>query len=193
MSHRRLPPTPADIRAVPIAPGGRPGPAGLGPGGAGPPAGADAVYSLSPPTLTAPPNASQFRVQGFNLGQVAAAGEVTLGTFTIPTGNVGVIRLVEFDVNGLLLTSLITFRIRVNGMIPLGWDWSPFPTAAAFFAKEFPPETVFINVDEGATVLLTAQVADAAAYGLGGDLLGWFYPVRMAGAYQDAWRAAGGL
>ena len=190
--HRRLPPTPADIRAVPIPPGGSPGAYPGAPSGA-PRAGADAVYSLLPPTTAPPPNASQFRVQGFNLGQLAAAGEVTLGAFTIPTGNVGVIRLVEFDVNSLLLTSLITFRIKINDMIPEGWDWSPFPTGAAFFAKEFPAESVYINVDEGARVTVTAEVTDAGTYGLGGDLLGWFYPVRVAGAYQDAWRAAGGL
>ena len=194
MWRRTLPTTPADIRAKPLPSGASPGPGGSAsypPGTPGASAAA-AIYSLPPPTDRAPPNAQQFRVQGFNLLQAAAALEVTLGTFTIPAGNVGIIRLVEFDVNGLLLTSLLDFRIRINDAIPIGWAWRPFPTAAAFFAKEFPPETVWINVDEGATVNVTGQVTDAGTYDLGADLLGWFYPLRVAEAYEAAYRAAGG-
>lgn len=182
-------PIPADIAARVLGSGG--------PGGEGaPPDGGDgprAIYSLPPPTVHPPPHANQFRAQGINAGQVLADEEVTLGTFTLPTGMVGVIRLIEFDVNSLLLTSIIDFRIRVGGMIPTGWTWRPFATVAAFFAKEFPPESVLINVPEGATVNVTAEILDAGTYTVGGDLQGWFYPLPLGLAYENAWRSVGTL
>lgn len=180
---------PKDIAARFLGPGR--------PGGNGPPppagGGTQAIYSLPPPTVHPPPHANQFRAQGINAGQALADGEVTLGTFTLPNGMVGVIRLVEFDVNSLLLTSIIDFRIRVGGMIPTGWTWRPFATAAAFFAKEFPPESVLVNIPEGATVDVTARVLDAGTYTVGGDLQGWFYPLPLGLAYENAWRSVGAL
>lgn len=186
---------PADIAAEGEG-AGAPGAPGAPAGGFPPPpgmGGSSATYALPPPTVHPPPQANQFRVQGINAAQVLADLEVTLATFNLPAGNVGVIRLIEFDVNSLLLTSIIDFRIRINGMIPTGWTWRPFPTAAAFFAKEFPPESVLINVVEGARVDLTAQVLDAGTYTLGGDLQGWFYPLPLSVAYENAWRAVGGI
>jgi hypothetical protein len=102
---------------------------------------------------------------------------------------VGIIRIAEFDVNGLLVSSNITFRIRVNGSIPPGWEWTPFATAAAFFAKEFPPNYTYIRVEEGAQVEVTAQVFDAGTYDVGADVGGWFYGSELRDGYEAAWMA----
>lgn len=148
-----------------------------------------AVYALPPPTEAPAPGSTYFRAQGRNSGQVAADGEVTLATVQMPVGQLGIIRIVEFDVNGLLTSSDIVFRIRLDGSIPPGWEWRPFPTAAAFFAKEFPPEYVYIRIPETGLVQVTAEVIDAGTYDLGIDAGGWQYGAELRDGYEAAWAA----
>jgi hypothetical protein len=168
--------------------GARPWPDDV-PGTPGGQAARRAVYALPPPTQAPAPGATYFRLQGRNAGQVVAAGEVTLSAFQLPTGQVGIIRIAEFDVNGLLGSSTITFRIRVNGSIPPGWEWTPFATAAAFFAKEFSPDYTYIRIEEGAQVEVTAEVFDAGTYDVGADVGGWFYGSELRDGYEAAWMA----
>lgn len=148
-----------------------------------------AVYALPPPTEAPAPGATYFRVQGRSTVQLAAAGEVTIDEHRLPTGQLGVIRIVEFDINGLLISSDIVFRIRVDGSIPPGWEWRPFSTGAAFFAKEFPPESTYIRVPETSLVQVTVQVFDAGTYDLGCDLQGWQYGAELRDGYESAWAA----
>lgn len=159
------------------------------PAESGQPAARRAVYSLPPPTESPAPGATYFRVQGRNAAQLAAAGEVVLDEFQLATGQVGAIRIVEFDINGILISSDLTFRIRVDGSIPPGWEWQPFATGAAFFAKEFPPESTYIRIPETGLIQVTAQVADAGTYDLGADLQGWQYGAELRDGYEAAWGA----
>lgn len=153
------------------------------------PAARRAVYALPPPTESPAPGTSYFRLQGRAAAQTLAAGEVTLDTYRLPIGQLGVIRIVEFDVNNLLNTSDIRFRIRVDGAIPQGWEWTPFGTPAALFVKEFPPESTYIRVPEGAHVAATVEVLDAGTYDLGADLQGWQYGSELRDGYEQAWAA----
>jgi len=148
-----------------------------------------AVYALPPPTESPAPGATYFRLQGRNAGQAVAAGEVTLAAVELATGQVGIIRIAEFDVNGLLVSSNIVFRIRVDGSVPPGWEWTPFATAAAFFAKEFPPQYTYIRMPEGAQVEVTAEVLDAGTYDVGADVGGWQYGAELRDGYEAAWMA----
>lgn len=148
-----------------------------------------AVYALPPPTESPAPGATYFRLQGRSAGQVLAGAEVELAAFQMPTGQVGVIRIAEFDINGLLLTSDIVFRVRIDGSIPIGWEWSPFATGAAFFAKEFPPEMTYIRIPETGLAQVTAEVRDAGTYDLGADLVGWHYGAELRDGYESAWMA----
>ena len=186
--HQRVPPTQPGEAARPFPrKGGGPGSPGEGEGPA--PAARRAVYARPPPTEALAPGSTNFRVQGRSAAQVLAGGEVVLSSFRMPTGQVGIIRIVEFDVNGLLVSSDITFRIRLDGGIPLGWEWQPFATAAAFFAKEFPPESTYIRVPETGLVEVTGQIADAGTYDLGCDVQGWHYGSDLRDGYEAAWAA----
>lgn len=186
----KSPPRSPDVAAQPWPSSGPGSMRPLGEAGeAGQAAARRAVYALPPPTEAPAPGASYFRVQGRNAAQLAAAGEVVLDAFQLPTGQLGAIRIVEFDINGILISSNIIFRIRVDGLIPPGWQWSPFPTGAAFFAKEFPPESTYIRVSETALIQVTAEVIDAGTYDLGADLQGWHYGAELRDGYEAAWAA----
>ena len=166
-------------------PGSRLAPVGAAPA----PAARRAVYALPPPTEAPAPGTAYIRAQGRNAAQTLADGEVVLGTLQLSTGQVGVIRIVEFDINNLLGTSDIRFRIRVDGAVPRGWEWTPFATAAALFAKEFPPESTYIRLPENAQVEVTGEVLDAGTYDLGADIQGWQYGSELRDGYQEAWAA----
>jgi hypothetical protein len=141
-----------------------------------------------PPSLHPPPNASDLRVQGANPGQVAAAGTVILGTFRVPTGFVAVIRQVTFTINGLLVSSVIDFGVRLNGAVPTGWNYRPFGTAAALFAFTSPDSTT-IFVPRGGLIEAIVRVTDAGTYDLGADLYGWIYPVAAEDVYRKAYQS----
>lgn len=180
----RPPPVPS-LESRPWAAGGR----GIGEGASGQLAARRAVYALPPPTESPAPGTSYFRLQGRTAAQTSVAGEVELDAFQLSVGQLGVIRIVEFDVNNLLGTSDIVFRIRVDGSIPTGWEWRPFATPAAFFAKEFPPESTYIRVPESAQIAVTAEVLDAGTYDVGADLQGWQYGSGLRDGYEAAWAA----
>lgn len=183
--------TPIDIAARPVGPDGDvPGQnliLGRGPGGAPEAAALRSRYMILPPTYFQPPSGKQFRAQGSAPALVLASGETVLGSFRVPVGNVGVIRQVTFSANQLFATTNIVFRVKIDGLIPEGWTWKPFPSAVAFFTFSSDVESTIIDVPEGALVEVTAQVLDAAAYTLGGDVFGWFYSVSIRDGYAAAW------
>jgi len=183
--------TPIDVRAVPVGPDGNvPGAREIlprTPRGTPEEAALRSRFMVMPPTYFQPPSGRQFRAQGSVAAIVAASGETELGSFQLPTGNVGVIRQATFSANQLFSTTDITFRIRIDGAIPEGWAWKPFPSAVSFFTFSSEVEATIIDVPEGSTVQVTAQVFDAASYTLGGDLFGWFYSVSIRDAYAAAW------
>lgn len=145
------------------------------------------VHSLLSPRYYPPPGAGTIRALGRNAGQVLADGEVELATSELLEGNVGVIRVATFSVNGLLVSSDITFRIRVGGELIEGWEWSPFPSAVSAFVKEFPPDVTLIELGDAVTVAVTAEVDDVGTYDLGADLQGWYYARELRDSFDRVW------
>lgn len=191
LPRRKIPGPAPEVGATPW-PSSGPGsmrPLGEPAGESGAAAARRAVYALPPPTEAPAPGATYFRLQGRNAAQLAAAGEVVLASHKLPVGQLGVIRIVTFSMNGLLISSDLRFRIRVDGAIPPGWEWTPFPTGAALFAQEFPPESTYIRVPETSLLEVTAEVIDAGTYALGADVQGWQYGAELRDGYEAAWSA----
>ncbi len=148
-----------------------------------------AAYALQPPAYFQPPGATTLRLQGRQTGQNLASGELQLATFDLSGGNVGALRIVNVGVTNLLATSNIVFRIKVGGATVEGWQWSPFAQGVAVFLQEFPPESTYIEVPDGAKIALTSQVLDAGTYDVDFMAQGWRYGRRLRDEFENAWRA----
>lgn len=180
-------PTP-DMAASPW-PGKGGGPGGLPgfPEGRGVPR--MASYALQPPTYFQPPGAPTLRLQGRGTAQVLADGVVELAVFDLQGGELGVLRIVNLAIVGLLGTSDIVFRIVVGGQTVTGWELRPFAAPVAVFQQEFPPESTLIELPEGVKVALTVEVIDAGTYDLDMMVQGWRYGREMRDDYERAWRS----
>lgn len=148
-----------------------------------------ASYSLTSPLYFQPPNSQTIRLQGRGSAQDAAANEVELAFQQLTQGNVGVLRVVNYGVNGLLGTSNIVFRVKVAGSTVPGWQFSPFAAPIAVFQFEFPPDLVMIEVPEAARISLTAEVIDAGTYDIDFSVQGWRYGRAIRDDFNRAWRA----
>ena len=148
-----------------------------------------AAYALQSPTYFQPPGAPTLRLQGKRAIQTIADGEVEVASFQLQGGDLGVLRIVNLAVVGLLATSDIFFRIKQGGAIVEGWVLQPFAAPVAVFQQEFPPESTLIELPEGVKVALTTEVRDAGTYDLDFMAQGWRYGRELRDDYQRAWRA----
>lgn len=147
---------------------------------------------VAPPSIQRPPQAQDFNLFGTLVGATTATTTwptVVTGTaFTVPSGNVGVIRSLTVDVNTLLASSNIVWTLRFNGGPVEGWDaLTLFPSNLARASLTWGPEETFIPVPEGAQVDVVVQVLDGATYTLGSSYHGWYYPVDLAERFAGAW------
>lgn len=131
-----------------------------------------------------PPNAHMFYRTGLATVGPGPVAQVIPGTpLILGPGNVGVIRDISFDVNALLLTSLIFFSVRINGGGVEGYaNVQVFPRAVA--SASISPRTVQIRVPNGATIDVFVNVQDAGTYALGATFSGWSYGTDVAAMYD---------
>lgn len=156
--------------SAPMLPGGAPVPGG-GPF-------LPATEAVPPPELYMPPSGQSLVAQGTALNVVTAAGWVELGAFQVPTGSIGVIRMVVVAAAPWTLTSAVEWRVVLGGNPAPGWEAITIPLApAAAIAREFPPDSVLIRIPDGRRVAVQARVlpADAGNYQLQGELRGWYW------------------
>lgn len=151
-----------------------------------------ASYALQPPTYFQPPGAPTLRLQGRQNAQTVADGMVELAAFELQGGELGVLRILNLAVVGLLNTSDIVFRVVVGGQTVQGWELRPFPAPVAVFQQEFPPESTLIELQEGVKIALTSEVVDGGTYDLDFMAQGWRYGRELRDDYQRAWRAGAG-
>ena len=133
---------------------------------------------VPPPWMFPPGDAARyiFREDDRTLaGGPVAQTEMVGATFQIPSQNVAVIRELNFNVNNMLITSDITFRVLFNEGPVEGYTFKIFPRAAASISVAFPAESTVLHVPEATRVSLTVQVADAGVYQVGCSWRGWFY------------------
>lgn len=170
-----------EYRGRPWAPAGDGGGGGPGAGFAPPPPAP--ALQVPPWFLVKPPEAADFTACGRVAGLTSAAGQTVLtgSTVQIPANNVPVIRSLTLEVNNLLSTSDIDWRLRVNGNPVEGWaPLTVFPRSAATITVAYGPEETFIILPEGALIDVTAQVHDAGTYDVGAHLHGWFVGADVA-------------
>jgi hypothetical protein len=147
-----------------------------------------ASYALQPPTYFQPPGAPTIRIQGRSDAQTVADGIVQLAFADLSGGELGVLRILNIAVVGLLNTSDIVFRVVTGGQTVQGWEIRPFAAPVAVFQQEFPPESTLIELQEGIKVALTVEVRDAGTYDLDMMAQGWRYGRELRDDYVKAWR-----
>ncbi len=181
---------PEDVRS-----GIRPG-RGRG-GGAGAPArsaigraGRAADVVVFPPTVQRPPSAKDFNPLDFVSGLDAGGSPVRPAGLQveIPSANVAVIRSLTLNINDMVPTTDVVWRLLFDGSPVQGW--SPvtiFPRNAASVAVSWTPEETFIPVPEGADIAVELEVRDTGSYDVGASYHGWWYPQVVASRYEGAW------
>lgn len=143
------------------------------------------VQVVFPPYIYPPkPIAQDFFILGQDtLGVGPTTAVLTDSTFRIPRNTIGVIREITVNINNLLTTSDITFRLRINQVVVPGYVLPVFPRAVASAAISFPAESTVISVPDHATIDVQVTVADAVAYQLGASYRGWHFPKALGNRF----------
>lgn len=148
--------------------------------------------SVPPWFDTRPPLAQEIGpVRAFQPGFTAANTPAPIpgSAFTLPASRIGVIRSLSFAVNNLLLTSAITFTVRINQSPVQGWARIPiFQVASPFLTTAYGPDETWIYVPESSTVDVEVNVTDAGTYQLGADYHGWHVDTGLNALYEEAYR-----
>lgn len=181
---------------------------GTGPGGgyypgAGAPPGAASgaprastpqrTQNIPPPWVVRPPMSREINIDASGTGynNVTTPAVIVGSAFTVPPDNVGILRSVVLNVNGMLATSQLQWSFRTNGNPVEGWNaLTMFPRAAGSVSIAYGPDETFIRVPLGATidVFLTVDPADGATYQAGITYHGWHYPKRIDDLFETLYQ-----
>ena len=142
---------------------------------------------LFPPEIYPIPNAVLFSNSTVPPGLTATnAAPVVLVTFPIPAQSIGVINVVEYGINGLATTSLVTYTVRFNqGPVaygPLGYSVS----GNVAYLKE--SRNPLIRIPLGTTVvdiIVTVGAADGGSYLTGATIEGWYWTPLDEAVYRN--------
>lgn len=136
-----------------------------------------------PPWQVPPVGGQSFYISTFaTLGVGPVVYEFPNSVFTIPVGNVAIIRSLTFNVNNIVATSVIQFKLLFNGSPVQGYDQiNIFPRVAASVSVSFTADDTYINVPDACRISVQVSVTDAVAYTVGADFKGWYYPKRFDG------------
>jgi hypothetical protein len=199
---RELPPSPPDLEEEyfprvrpPRAAGediGTPGSAGVGAVAAAPLQGimlppdqfrpgpqSVEVFAISPPGISIGPGPGAV----WPLPVGVPPGIIT----RIPVSHVGRLAVFGVQVLGLLATSLITFRLRVNGAGVSGWGQTQI--AAAPLAVSQVAFDIYTKLPRGAVIDVDVQVDDAGVYPIQVYYSGWSYPAEYDALYARGFGA----
>lgn len=138
-----------------------------------------------PANFVPPPTALDFNAsanRNFGPGPATA----TIATFRIPRGSIGVVRSLSFQINNMLVTTIINFSLTINEAPVPGWTYSIFPRAAANVVVSFGPEETFIKVPDGSLIGFQVTRQDAGTNLVGGLFHGWHFSKTIAAAYGMA-------
>ena len=129
-----------------------------------------------------PPTAQDFSASA-NQSVGPGPTVVTIATFRIPRGAVGVIRSINFNINNMLATTIVALALTINEGVASGWSYNVFPRAAASVSLSFGPEETFIKVPDGSLVGFQVTLTDAGTYIIGGLFHGWHFSKNIAQEY----------
>ena len=150
--------------------------------------GMERVAQVPMPEIFPHPEARDLLANGGQVALNLAAGAVVLCQFQVPGGRVGVLRDVNIQVNAMLGTTNVRFRLRQAGAIIPGWgDMTIAPRIAASVTASSLPESTLVRIGEGALLTLEAQVLDAGAYDVYGSFHGWHYSTALEQRFRKVW------
>lgn len=146
------------------------------------------VAQVPMPEIFPHPEARDLLANGGALALNLAAGPVVLCQVQLPSGSVAVVRDLNIQVNNMIGTTNVRFRLRQAGSIILGWgDMTIAPRIAASVTASSLPESTLIRIGEGALLTLEAQVLDAGAYDVYGSFHGWQYSTALEQRFRKVW------
>lgn len=148
-------------------------------------AGFGGTLTRLPANFVPPPTALDFSASA-NASFGPGPATQTIATFTIPRGSIGVVRAISFQINNMLVTTIISFALTINEAPVPGWTYSIFPRAAANVVVSFGPEETFVKVPDGALVGFQVIRTDAGTNLVGGLFHGWHFSKTIAAAYGMA-------
>lgn len=148
----------------------------------GSPAARGGELTKLPARFMPPPTAWDFSASA---NQSVGPGPTTveLTSFTIPRGSVGVVRSITFNINNMLLTTVVSIALTINQGVAPGWSYNIHPRAAASVAISFGPEETFIKVPDGSVIGFLVTLTDAGTYTMGGLFHGWHFSKSVAAEY----------
>lgn len=143
-----------------------------------------AATVLFPPDVVMPPEATYIYAQGSaNVGPGPASWTPPAGIITqIPSGSIGVLKLVAFQVLNMLATTDIDYSLRVNGgAVPGIGALTMIGRPAAYVEQE--SDNLTVRAPENALVDALVTVNDGGTYTVGFRYEGWYYPRAVAERY----------
>jgi len=137
-----------------------------------------------PPDQYAPPGSQN--LYALSASQTVGPGPalVTLGAVTqLGVNQIARLAVWSVQVLNLLPTSLVTFRLRINGNPQPGLTRQIPAAPLLVFARDF---DVYLVTPQGATIDVQVQVDDAAAYQVQSFYTGWTYTLAQQQHYYAA-------
>jgi hypothetical protein len=145
------------------------------------------VITLRQPEAEPIPLASMFNTLNFKTTVAVEAGINIPGCeFVCPKGYVGRLDSVLFGVANLLLSSVVTFTVTLNGAPLAGLSAvGIFPGVAARVTNTF---TCFIRLPVGAQLAVVYTNTDGGTYTVGAGLSGWMWPEAAGASWMQVGR-----
>lgn len=148
------------------------------------------TVQIFPPWQYPIPSARAFYARSYNNVIAAGAVDVVIPgcTFTTASGQDACIRSVVALVLQPTTAMVLSFAIKLNGVVLPGWDQLQMPPVnASAISQPFSGTDDIIRVSQNTVITVTCTNLSAANYTVGMSLGGWFWPS------VDATRLMGGL
>ena len=133
---------------------------------------------LLDPYLYPPPGSTTFNLAAEAAVSGAGAAVTPAGLqYQIPANNVGVVDALSLLLNGITLSSVVTWRVIVGGLAVQGWDNLTILGRDGAQAISVAFDKCRIVIPQSASLGISITDTDGAAYTVGAQLRGWFWPV----------------
>jgi hypothetical protein len=148
----------------------------------GPPKGTPLIYPWWDREM---PGSSDWELNAINFSAVGASTTTVPGfSFTVSSGNRGVLAFLQATVNNILITSQVQFRLLINGGPVIGWSsiYIP-PLNATAFVQPF--NGMVVRMEENQTLTAQVIVGDATTYTCSLQARGWTTPKNVIESFMS--------
>lgn len=126
-----------------------------------------------PPWLIPPPGAINFNKE--EIVSIAGALSQAVAVRDTPDFMAGVIRELSYSINDVLLTTDVTFALRLSQAPQDGFIIKVFPKVVSSDVYQFDPPTTVIRIPSGAAMDVLVTVNDVQTYSVKVSYRGWWY------------------